>query len=160
LILTLGSPLEKGEEKKKNPSINPGQVRRLHNEPAGKGQKTKKKKKTLVLTLGSPSEKGGKKKKKTLVLTLGRSPDLDFRTFRTWTSISRPGPVHPSKSCSFVEVLKPRLTPGRTDKRIDTMFALIYKMLSQNYFPEPNWHAAATTVTWHRDPNWHHSIFK
>jgi hypothetical protein len=36
--------------------------------PAGKGRK---KKKTLVLTLGSPSRKGGEKK--TLVLTLGRS---------------------------------------------------------------------------------------
>jgi hypothetical protein len=30
-------------------------------------------------------------------------------------------------------------------------------MLSQNYFPEPNWHAAAA---WHKDPNWHPSIFK
>jgi hypothetical protein len=34
----------------------------LHNEPAGKGRKNKKKK-TLVLTLGSLPEKGGKKKK-------------------------------------------------------------------------------------------------
>jgi hypothetical protein len=34
----------------------------------------KKKKKTLVLTLGSPPEKGGKKKK-TLVLTLGSPPE-------------------------------------------------------------------------------------
>jgi hypothetical protein len=38
--------------------------------PAEKGRK-KKEKKTLVLTLGNPSEKGGEKK--TLVLTLGRS---------------------------------------------------------------------------------------
>jgi hypothetical protein len=44
LVLTLGSPLEKGGEKK-NPGINPGQVRRLHSEPAGKGRKKKKKKK-------------------------------------------------------------------------------------------------------------------
>jgi hypothetical protein len=36
-------------------------------------EKKQKKKKTLVLTLGSPPEKGGEKKKKTLVLTLGRS---------------------------------------------------------------------------------------
>jgi hypothetical protein len=40
------------------------------------------------------------------------------------------------------------------------MFALIYKMLSQNYFPQPNRHAATATVTWHKDPNWHPSIFK
>jgi hypothetical protein len=55
----------------------------------------KKKKKTLVLTLGSPPEKGGKENKKTLVLTLGSPPDFDFRT---WTSISGPGPVRPSRS--------------------------------------------------------------
>ncbi len=30
-------------------------------------------------------------------------------------------------------------------------------MLTQNYFPEPNRHAAAA---WQRDPNWHPSIFK
>jgi hypothetical protein len=59
LVLTLGSPLEKGGEKKKNPginpgqpagkgrgkkncAINPGQVRRLHSEPLGKGRKLKK----------------------------------------------------------------------------------------------------------------------
>jgi hypothetical protein len=54
-------PVGKGrEKKKKNPGINPGQVRRLHSEPAGKGRE--KKKKTLVLTLGSPLEKGGEKK--------------------------------------------------------------------------------------------------
>jgi hypothetical protein len=43
----------------------------IHSKPAGKGRK--KNKKTLVITLGSPSEKGGKKKRKrkTLVLTLG-----------------------------------------------------------------------------------------
>ncbi len=35
----------------------------------------RKKKKTLVLTLGSSPEKGGKKKKKTLVLTLGSPPE-------------------------------------------------------------------------------------
>jgi hypothetical protein len=56
LVLTLGSPPEKG--RKKNPGINPGQ-------PAGKGRE----KKTLVLTLGSPPEKDGKKKSR--VLTLG-----------------------------------------------------------------------------------------
>jgi hypothetical protein len=33
----------------------------LHNQPAGKGRK--KQRKTLVLTLGNPSEKGGGKKK-------------------------------------------------------------------------------------------------
>jgi hypothetical protein len=55
LVLTLGSPPEKGEFffKKTN-------------------------KKTMVLTLGSPPKKGGEKK--TLVLTLGRPPDFDFRT--------------------------------------------------------------------------------
>jgi hypothetical protein len=38
LVLTLGSPLEKGgKKKKKNPGINPGQ-------PAGKGRKKKTKK--------------------------------------------------------------------------------------------------------------------
>jgi hypothetical protein len=67
LVLTLGSPPEKGGKKqkkenpgnnpgqpagkgrgkkKKNPGINPGQVRRLHSEPAGKGREKKKKKKT------------------------------------------------------------------------------------------------------------------
>jgi hypothetical protein len=53
LVLTLGSPPEKGE--KKNLGINLGQ-------PAEKGQK--KKKKPLVLTLGSPPEKARAKKKK------------------------------------------------------------------------------------------------
>jgi hypothetical protein len=48
LVLTLGSLPKKGEKKK--PGINPGQ-------PARKGRK----KKTLVLTLGSPLEKGGNK---------------------------------------------------------------------------------------------------
>ncbi len=69
LVLTLGSPPEKdGEKKKKNPDINPGQ-------PAEKGRKKKKikKKKTVVLTLGSPPEKV--QKKKPLVLTLGSSPE-------------------------------------------------------------------------------------
>jgi hypothetical protein len=32
-------------------------------------------KKKLVLTLGSPPEKGGKKKKKTLLLALGSPPE-------------------------------------------------------------------------------------
>jgi hypothetical protein len=41
LVLTLGSPPEKGEEKK-NPGINPGQVGRLYSEPAGKRRKKKK----------------------------------------------------------------------------------------------------------------------
>jgi hypothetical protein len=50
LVLTLGSPPEKGQ--KKNPGINPGQ-------PAGKGRE----KKTLVLTVGSLPEKGEKKNK-------------------------------------------------------------------------------------------------
>ncbi len=70
MVLTLGSPPEKGGEKK-----------------------------TLVLTLGSPPEKGGEKK--TLVLTLGRPPDFDFRTW----------------SCPSVDVLKPRSALGRTDRR-------------------------------------------
>jgi hypothetical protein len=129
LVLTLGSPSKKCGKKnsdinpgqpagkgrgKKNPGINFGQVRRLHSEPVEKGRKKKKKKKTLVLTLSSPPEKGGEKK--TLGLTLGRPPDFDFGT---WTSISRPGPVRPSRSCPFVEVLKPRSAPGRTDGRTD-----------------------------------------
>jgi hypothetical protein len=60
-----GQPARKGRgEKIKNPGINHGQVRRLHSEPAGKGRK----KKTLVITLGSPPEKGGEKK--TLILTM------------------------------------------------------------------------------------------
>ncbi len=51
----MGRPPEKGGIFfKKNLGINPRQ-------PDGKGQK-KKKRKTLVLTLGSPLEKGGKKK--------------------------------------------------------------------------------------------------
>jgi hypothetical protein len=57
---TLGSPLEKGgkrKEKKKTPVLTMGS-------PPEKGEK---KKKTLVLTLGSPPEKGGEKKKKNLV---------------------------------------------------------------------------------------------
>jgi hypothetical protein len=37
LVLTLGSPPEKGGEKK----TNPGQVQRLHSEPAGKGREEK-----------------------------------------------------------------------------------------------------------------------
>ncbi len=62
----MGSPPEKGGKKKTKPWYYPGQVRRLHSEPAEKGEK-KKKKKNLVLTLGSP-------------------PDLGFRT-----SVSEPG---------------------------------------------------------------------
>jgi len=52
LVLTLGSPPEKGR-KKKTPGINPGQ-------PAGKGRKKKNKtkQKTLVLTLGSAIYRG------------------------------------------------------------------------------------------------------
>jgi hypothetical protein len=86
-----GQPAGKGRKKEENPSINPGQ-------PAGKGRKKKTLvpiwvsgprlsgpgqkgggKKTLVLTLGSPPEKGGKKK--------NPGPDLCFTisTFRTWT---------------------------------------------------------------------------
>jgi hypothetical protein len=80
----MGSPPDKGGgKKKKNLGINPEQ-------PAGKGQK-KRKKKTLVLTLGNPPEKGAKKNsginsgqparkgwgKKTLVLTLGSPPEKD-----------------------------------------------------------------------------------
>jgi hypothetical protein len=38
-----------------------------------------KEKKTLVLTLGSSPEKGGKKKQKTLVLTLGSPPEKGGR---------------------------------------------------------------------------------
>ncbi len=40
------------------------------------------------------------------------SRDLDFKTW----------------SCPSVEVLKPRSAPGRTDRRTDTILALIYKM--------------------------------
>jgi hypothetical protein len=54
LVLTLGSPPEKGEKKK--PVLSLGR-------PPKKGGK--KKKKTLVLTLGSPPKKDEKKKKKT-----------------------------------------------------------------------------------------------
>jgi hypothetical protein len=101
--------------------------------PARKGREKKKKKKNLVLTLGSPPEKGGKKKtliltlgrsgtyianppekgekkkkKKTLVLTMGSSPDLDFRTWisgpgfqdlglRTWVSrLKQTHATHPT----------------------------------------------------------------
>jgi hypothetical protein len=61
----LGRPPEKGGIFfKKNLGINPRQ-------PDGKGQK-KKKRKTLVLTLGSPLEKGGKKKKKNLGINPGQ----------------------------------------------------------------------------------------
>jgi hypothetical protein len=63
LVLTLGSPPEKGG--KKNPGINPGQ-------PAEKGRKKKP-----GINPGQPARKG--REKKTLVLTLDRSPDLDFR---------------------------------------------------------------------------------
>jgi hypothetical protein len=96
LVLTLGSPPEKGGEKK-NLGINLGQVRRLHSKPAGKGRKKKQKKKQKNpgINLGQPAGKGRAKKKKTLVLTLGRPLDFDFRT---WTSISRPGPIRPSRS--------------------------------------------------------------
>jgi hypothetical protein len=51
--------------------------------------------------------------------------------FHLGTSISRPSPVRPplpsrdldfkTWSCPSVEVLKPRLTPERTDRRTDTM---------------------------------------
>jgi hypothetical protein len=61
------NPLKKGgkKKKKKTPGINHGQP----------DEKRAEEKKTLVLTLGSPLEKGGKKKKKkTLVLTLGSPP--------------------------------------------------------------------------------------
>jgi hypothetical protein len=81
VVLTLGSPPEKGG-KKKYPGINPGQPARKGRgkkktplvltlgrsgaytaNPPDKGEK-KKNKKTLGLTLGSPLEKGGEKKKK------------------------------------------------------------------------------------------------
>jgi hypothetical protein len=71
MVLTLGSPSEKGGEKQ-NPSINPRQVRRLHNEPAGKGRKKKKKKKNPGFNLGQPAGP--------------RFQDLGFRT-----SVSGPG---------------------------------------------------------------------
>jgi hypothetical protein len=91
--------------KKKNPGINPGQPvrkgrKKNHEQPVRKGRKNKSwaarrkrankkilKKKTLVLTLGSPSEKGGEKK--TLVLTLGRPPDLDGQTSVGHVGISK-----------------------------------------------------------------------
>jgi hypothetical protein len=89
LVLTLGSPSEKGGEKK-NPGISPGQVRRLHNEPAEKGQE-----------------------KKTLILTLGRLSDLDFRTW----------------SCPSVEVLSVRRGPETkictwTDRQTSAVFRI------------------------------------
>jgi hypothetical protein len=53
----------------------------------------KKKKKTLVLTLGSPPEMGGKKKqKKTLVLTLGR-PSEKGRKKKKENPVINPGHV-------------------------------------------------------------------
>jgi hypothetical protein len=66
LVLTLGSSPKKGG--KKNPGINLGQRHlkyieassTIHSKPAGKGRKKKGNKKTLVLTLGSLPEKGGK----------------------------------------------------------------------------------------------------
>jgi hypothetical protein len=105
-------------QKKKNPGITLGQVRRLHSEPARKGREKKKRKKTLVLTVGSQPDKGGKKKKKlginpgqpagkgrgkkTLVLTLGRPSDLDFRT---WTSIFEPGQTAVERTAMVVAAL-------------------------------------------------------
>jgi hypothetical protein len=74
LVLTLGSPPEKGREKNKIPGINPGQVRRLHSEPAGKGRKKKK------------------KKKKDLVLSVRRGPETKIGT---WTD----GQIH---CCNYI----------------------------------------------------------
>ncbi len=65
-LRTLWSPpdsLKRAEKNKKKKTL----VLTLGSPPKKGG------KKTLVLTLGSPPEKGGEKKKKTLVLTLGRS---------------------------------------------------------------------------------------
>ncbi len=98
LVLNLGSPPEKGGEKK-NPGINHGQVRRLHSEPAGNGPK-KKKKKTLAFTLGSP-------------------PDLDFRT---WTDRQRPvvtDGLYPKGPCLFSASSGHRQTASSGHRRTD-----------------------------------------
>jgi hypothetical protein len=66
LVLNLGSPPEKGGKPKKNPRINLRQS-------AGKGRETKKKKPGI--NPGQPIGKGWETKKKTLVLTLGSLPE-------------------------------------------------------------------------------------
>jgi hypothetical protein len=82
------NPPEKGGKKKKNPGIYTGQPagkgREKKNpgiytgQPVGKGRG---KKKPWHLHWAARRKKGEKKrKKKTLVLTLGSPPDLDFRT--------------------------------------------------------------------------------
>jgi hypothetical protein len=80
-----GKGWEKKKKKKKTLVLTLGRSGAYTVNPPEKGQK--KKKNTLVLTLGSLPKKGRKKKKKPLVLTLGSPPNLDFRT---WTS--GPGP--------------------------------------------------------------------
>ncbi len=67
LVLTLGSPPEKGG-KKKHPGINPGQRHlkytkagfAIHSEPADKGRK--KKKKNPGINSRQPAKKGRKRK--------------------------------------------------------------------------------------------------
>jgi hypothetical protein len=76
----------------------------LHSEPAGKGRK---KKKPLVLTLGSPPEKGGKKK--TLVLTLGsaiykgrfclENSVHSFRALRMHSKLQSPAVIYRGQFC-------------------------------------------------------------
>ncbi len=75
----------KKKKKKKNPGINPGQVRRLHSEPARKGPK--KKKKHLGINPGQSAEKRAKKKKKTPGINLGQPAKPRFQNLdlRTWT---------------------------------------------------------------------------
>ncbi len=103
--------LWKGRRKKnKNPGINRAARRK------------RAEKKTLVLTLGSPPEKGGEKKNPGINpgQTAGlRFQDLDL-DFRTW-------------SCPSVEVLSIRRGPETkidtwTDRQTHTHVVIIYKM--------------------------------
>jgi hypothetical protein len=87
------------------------------------GRKKKKKKKKPCPSVGGSLEISGniddgslgrkKKRKKKPMITRLYTP-VSGPWFRT--SISGPDPVRPSRSCPFVEVLKPRSAPGRTDR--------------------------------------------
>jgi hypothetical protein len=114
----LNAEAKKGREKK-NLVINPGQT-------VGKGQEKKtpgqrhlnaearkgrvKQKKTMLLTLGSPSEKV-EKKKKTLVLTLGSPPEKGGREKKN--PCINPGQRHlNAKAGSAIELSRHRQTDG------------------------------------------------